>query len=135
MKKSEEAAVARVRKAWLAFPDTAEKLSHGAPAFFVKGKLFLMMAMNHHGDGRFALWCAAPEGAQNALVGAEPEHFFVPPYVGKGGWLGVRLDTKLAWPTVLSMIEQACRTRMQNAPARGRRAGVPPASAGRPARR
>ena len=83
----------RVRAICLELPETSERLSHGAPTFFVRDKrAFLMVLTNHHGDGRFAIWCAAPEGIQQALVDADPERFFVPPYVGHRGWLGLRLD-------------------------------------------
>lgn len=82
----------RARAICLALPETTEKIAWGAPTFRVKGKLFAMFADNHHRDGRIALWCAAPKGAQVVLVTSEPERFFVPPYVGKGGWIGVHLD-------------------------------------------
>ncbi len=66
----------RIRELCLAFPETSEQLSHGAPTFFVRGKgAFLMVLTNHHGDGRFAAWCAAPEGVQGMLVEADPEKF------------------------------------------------------------
>src|SRR5438046_4346702 len=73
----------RIRAICLALPETSERRSHGAPTFFVRGKrAFLMVLTNHHGDGRFAIWCAAPEGIQQALVEADPERFFVPPTSG-----------------------------------------------------
>ena len=98
----------RVRKICLALPETTERLSHGAPTFFVRGKrAFLMVLTNHHGDGRFALWCAAPEGMQAMLVEADPERFFVPPYVGHRGWLGVRLDRGLHWEELAGIAEDA----------------------------
>ena len=98
----------RVRKICLALPETTERLSHGAPTFFVRGKrAFLMVLTNHHGDGRFALWCAAPEGMQAMLVEADPERFFVPPYVGHRGWLGVRLDRGLHWNELAGIAEDA----------------------------
>jgi hypothetical protein len=79
-------ALARVRKLCLALPEATERLSHGAPTFFVRGKkAFLMVLDDHHGDGRLAIWCAAPEGLQRALVESDPERFFVPPYVGHRG--------------------------------------------------
>ena len=82
-----------IRGICLALPETSERLSHGAPTFFVRGKrAFLMVLTDHHGDGRFAIWCAAPQGMQQMLVEADPERFFVPPYVGHRGWLGFRLD-------------------------------------------
>jgi hypothetical protein len=89
-------------------PETSERLSHGAPTFFVRGKRsFAMVLTDHHGDGRFALWCAAPEGMQGMLVEAEPERFFVPPYVGHRGWIGVRLDRGLEWDEVIGIVEDA----------------------------
>ena len=98
----------RLRKICLALPETTERLSHGAPTFFVRGKrAFLMVLTNHHGDGRFALWCAAPEGMQAMLVKADPERFFVPPYVGHRGWLGVRLDRGLHWDELDGIAEDA----------------------------
>ena len=76
----------------------SERLSHGAPTFFVREKRsFLMVLTDHHGDGRFAIWCAAGDGVQQMLVEADPERFFVPPYVGYRGWLGMRLDRGLDW--------------------------------------
>ena len=98
----------RIRKICLAFPETSERLSHGAPTFFIRGKrAFLMVLTNHHGDGRFAIWCAAPDGVQQLLTDADPEKFFVPPYVGHRGWLGVRLDRGLDWHELAGIEEDA----------------------------
>lgn len=89
-------------------PETSERLSHGAPTFFVRGRRsFVMVLTDHHGDGRFALWCAAPEGIQGMLVEADPERFFVPPYVGHRGWIGVRLDRGLEFDEVAGIVEDA----------------------------
>src|SRR5262245_58820468 len=74
-----ERTLERVRELCLALPETSERPSHGAPTFFVRGKRsFLMVLTNHHGDGRFAIWCAAAPGMQQLLVEADPERFFVP---------------------------------------------------------
>jgi hypothetical protein len=101
-------ALERVRAICLGLPETSERLSHGAPTFFVRGKRsFAMVLDNHHGDGRFALWCAAPDGMQRSLVEAEPERYFVPPYVGTRGWLGVRLDRGLGWDEIAGILEDA----------------------------
>jgi hypothetical protein len=66
-----------------------------------------MVLTDHHGDGRFAIWCAAGDGAQELLVEAEPERFFRPPYVGHRGWLGVRLDRGLEWDELAGIAEDA----------------------------
>jgi hypothetical protein len=106
-------ALTRVRKICLALPDATEKLAWGEPTFRVRDKLFVMFANNHHNDGRIAIWCNAPEGAQQALVEADPVQFFVPPYVGPGGWLGIRLDSDPDWTAVAALIEQAYQTTAQ----------------------
>jgi hypothetical protein len=85
-------ALAKVRTVCLALPETSERPSHGGPAFFIRNKkCFVMFLDDHHGDGRLAIWCAAPDGVQADLVETEPERFFRPPYVGHLGWLGVQL--------------------------------------------
>jgi hypothetical protein len=103
--------LAHIRKSCLALPETSERLSHGSPTFFVRGKrAFVMYLDNHHNDGRLALWCAAPPEIQQLLVGAAPERYFVPPYVGHLGWLGVRLDRDLGWDEIAGHIEDAYLT-------------------------
>jgi hypothetical protein len=98
----------RIRRLCTALPETSERLSHGAPTFFVREKrAFLMVLTNLHGDGRFAIWCAAAPGMQELLVDADPERFFRPPYVGHRGWLGVRLDRGLDWDELAGIVEDA----------------------------
>ena len=103
-------ALVRVREACLALPEATERLSHGSPAWFVRGKkTFVMYLDDHHGDGRLALWCAAPPGLQAELVEQEPERFFRPPYVGHRGWIGVRLDRDPDWDEIAAICEDAYR--------------------------
>jgi hypothetical protein len=103
-----EEVLTRIRDICLGLPETSERLSHGAPTFFIRGKrAFLMVLNDHHGDGRFAVWCAAPAGMQKMLVEADPERFFVPPYVGHRGWLGVRIDRELDWDELTGIAEDA----------------------------
>jgi uncharacterized protein YdhG (YjbR/CyaY superfamily) len=83
----------RVRRFCAALPSVTEKLSHGAPAFFVekdKG-VFAMFADNHHEDGHLAVWLPVAEGLQSALIEEEPATYFKPPYVGASGWIGIEL--------------------------------------------
>lgn len=103
-----EVALGEVRRACHDLPEVTEKLSHGTPTFFVR-KSFVMFHDDHHGDGRLAIWCAAPEGAQSLMVESEPERFFVPPYVGHRGWVGIRLDVDVDWDEVDAVIEDAYR--------------------------
>ena len=57
-----------LRSICLALPETTERISHGEPAWFVHGKKTFVTYANHHHDDRLAFWCAAPPGAQDALV-------------------------------------------------------------------
>jgi hypothetical protein len=105
------AALERVRAVCRALPECTERPSHGSPAWFVRDKrCFAMFLDDHHGDGRLALWCAAPEGMQHALVAGDPEAYFVPPYVGHRGWVGVRLDRSLGPDEVAGALEDAWTT-------------------------
>ena len=96
-----------VREACLWLPEARESVSHGAPNFSVRGKTFAMYAVNHHGDGRVTLWLNAMPSSQDLHVRAEPRHFFVPPYVGPRGWLGVVLDQGIAWKRVAALVREA----------------------------
>jgi hypothetical protein len=100
----------RLRKIIAGFPETSEKLSHGAPTWWGGKRTFATFALNHHGDGRVAVWCKLPPGAQEALVESDPDSFFVPPYVGPSGWVGIRLDRKLSWGVVAGLLEEGYRT-------------------------
>jgi len=106
-----KATLEHVRKICLGLPETSERPSHGAPSFFVREKkCFVMLLDNHHDDGRFAIWCAAPPGNQELLVQADPDRFFRPPYVGHRGWLGVMLDGNVDWEEVAGIVEDAFAT-------------------------
>jgi len=93
--------VSRLREICLALPEATERETWDAPTFRVRGKIF---AMYRHGDGRRSLWCKAPPGAQELLVAAAPARFFVPPYVGHRGWIGIRLDAAPEWDEVADLV-------------------------------
>lgn len=96
-----------VREVCLSFPEAEEVVSHGFPDFRVRGKSFASYVVNHHGDGRVSLWLNAPAGAQDHYVKSQPRHFFVPPYVGPRGWLGVHLNKGISWERVAALVRQA----------------------------
>jgi len=104
------AALEHVRRICSNLPEVTERLSHGSPTWFVRGKkTFVMFLDDHHGDGRLAIWCAAPPGVQQQLVEQEPARFFRPPYVGHRGWLGVELDVEPDWSEVAAICTDAFR--------------------------
>lgn len=110
-KTSVRSVLTRVRKVCLSFPQTSERLSHGSPTFFIRGKRsFVTFQDNHHGDGRLALWCASSAEIRGMLVSGAPQHYFIPPYVGYLGWIGVRLDLDLEWEQIAGVVEDAYLT-------------------------
>lgn len=98
---------AAVREVCLWLPEAEEFPSHGSPNFRVRGKTFAAYCVNHHGDGRIALWLNSPPGAQAVHTAGEPKYFFVPPYVGPRGWLGVQLDKGLSWKRIAVLVREA----------------------------
>ncbi|MCW2605374.1 MAG: hypothetical protein JWO60_67 [Frankiales bacterium] len=102
-------ALGQVRALCLALPETAEAVGHGRPVFQVRGKTFVHVMDDHHGDGRLALWVKSTHEAQAEAVEAEPDRFFVPPYVGPSGWLGLRLDVDVDWEEVDGVLRAAWR--------------------------
>lgn len=106
----------RVRKIALALPEVNERLSHGAPCFFVRDKrpIAYFHDEDFQGDGRVTLWCPAPPGVQEELVATEPERFFAPTPSSSGvfkDWVGVFLDssggTAVDWAEVAAVVEDA----------------------------
>ena len=95
-------ATRRIRAICLALPEAEERETWGAPTFRVRGKIFAMPR-----DG--AVWCKAPAGAQAVLVGADPDRFFAPPYVGPKGWIGIRLHGRPDWEEVAALLRRSYR--------------------------
>lgn len=99
----------RVRAICRGFPEVTERVSHGAPAFFVGKQFVALWDEGHHEDQFPHLWCAASPGVQEELVASSPR-FFRPPYVGGRGWIGVRLDGRVDWAELAEVLEDAYRT-------------------------
>jgi hypothetical protein len=103
-------ALRRLRERCLALPEATERLSHGEPTWYVRGKKVFVTFAGHHHDDRVAFWCAAVAEERDALVARDPDRFFVPPYVGGRGWLGVYLDTdRVDWVEVAELVRDAYR--------------------------
>ncbi len=101
-------ALTRVRATVHRFAGVEEKTSHGAPSFFVAGKMILTFVDNHHNDGLIAVWLKATPEKQRQLVAAAPDRYYVPPYVGVKGWVGARLDVPSAdWVDLAILVEEA----------------------------
>jgi len=94
----------RLRSICLALPEATEKQAWGDPTFRVRDRIF---AMEKRGDGRVSIWCKAQPGSQELLVGADPDLFFVPPYVGHKGWIGMRIDADPDWAEVAEVVRRS----------------------------
>ena len=91
----------------LGLPAVTERVSHGDPAFFVQKKCFVMFKNNHHGVGWLALWCASSTIFRGAMIERDSQNYFVPPYVGHRGWLGVKLAGGLPSSEILNHLLEA----------------------------
>ena len=101
--------LSKLRALCLALPEASEKVAWGDPTWRVRGRIFAMQKGNYPG-GRPSLWLKAPEGAQSILVECRPDRFFVPPYVGPKGWVGLYLDVpRLEWDEVAALVKQSYR--------------------------
>ncbi len=79
-------------------------------AFMVRKRTFAYFTDDHHGDGRLALICKARPGEQEALVCERQSRFFVPPYLGHRGWVGMWLDSgDVDWEEVEELMVEAYR--------------------------
>jgi predicted DNA-binding protein (MmcQ/YjbR family) len=96
----------RLRALCLALPEAEERETWGDPTWRVRERIF---AMEKRGDGRVSVWLKAPPGAQAVLVAADPARFFVPPYVGHRGWIGVRLDGAPDWDEIAAQVTRSWR--------------------------
>jgi predicted DNA-binding protein (MmcQ/YjbR family) len=98
-------AIRRLREVCLAFPAAFEKEAWGECTFRVTGgSMFAMTDNNHHNSGHIAVWVKAPPMVQEILVKSDPGRFFVPPYMGPKGWVGVRLDDQVNWDEVAGIL-------------------------------
>ena len=99
----------RLRAICLALPQATEKQTWGDPTWRVKNRIFAMQKGNYDG-GRPSVWLKAPPGGQDLLVGSAPDRFFVPPYVGHKGWVGVWLDGhSVDWEELADLIDDSHR--------------------------
>ena len=96
-----------VRKICLGLPETDETVSHGFPSYRVREKGFATYSVNHHGDGKVALLINASLETQHMLVESAPKHFFIPPYIGPRGWVGLELNLGLSWSRISQLAFEA----------------------------
>ena len=99
----------RLRKIIGDWPEVNERISHGSPTFWGGKKTFCTFHEADHKYGGRAIWIKATHEAQQSLVEADPDRFFVPPYVGPSGWVAVALRGKVDWSMVARLLEDGYR--------------------------
>lgn len=99
----------RVRQLCLALPETAERVENPVhSAFLVKGKTFCYFLNDHHGDGIVGMTVKAAPGVQGPLVDLDPGRFYLPAYMARWGWVGMRLDVEpVDWAQAEQLIREA----------------------------
>jgi len=101
----------RVRELALAFPDAAEKVSHGRPAFYTT-KVFAYYGGSVRSEGAWqshdqAVMILADPQTRAALL--SEERCFVPAYLGPSGWIGLDLEAGTDWAEVAELLEESYR--------------------------
>jgi hypothetical protein len=107
-----EEPIEQLRAICLALPEATERPfgGHTAPTWRVRDKIFAMSGGEEDKSDELSLWCKAPPGAQEVLVSGDPNRFFVPPYVGHNGWVGIRLDRpSIDWEMVAALVADSYR--------------------------
>ena len=100
----------RLRKLCLALPEAREVEAWGAPTFRVKTIFAMYSSADHHGVGRPSVWVKAVPTNQDLMVSQAPARYFVPPYVGPSGWIGVWLDgPDVDWAVLSDLLWDAWR--------------------------
>ncbi|MEU3570266.1 MmcQ/YjbR family DNA-binding protein [Kitasatospora sp. NPDC036755] len=98
----------RLRALCLALPEVVEASNHhGEPSWRIRRRTLAQLS-EHHPRGRRSFWVPAPVGAREAMVAAEPDRFFAPPYGGRD-WVGVYLDVPVDWAEVRELVVDAYR--------------------------
>jgi hypothetical protein len=105
------AATGRLADVVAELPGVVVKEAYGHVEYLLAKKKFAWLLVDHHGDGRLALWVKAPAGEQEALVAADPVRYFAPPYLGPSGWVAVNVDpgSRPDWGEVSTLVVQAWR--------------------------
>jgi predicted DNA-binding protein (MmcQ/YjbR family) len=105
MRKSD--AYNKVGRICMAFPEVEMKPfgGHHTPCWRVRDKIFCGTGQ----EGRARINVKGAPGAQQALVASAPDRFFVPPYSGPKGWIGIWLDGDVDWDEVAELVEDSYR--------------------------
>jgi len=94
-----------------AYPETefTNRYDNEHRSLEVAGKRFGYYLVDHFGDnGRSGTVLKAAKGVQELLVEEDPEHYWVPAFVGRHGWIGIRFDLEEPdWDEVEGFVRDA----------------------------
>jgi predicted DNA-binding protein (MmcQ/YjbR family) len=100
----------RIAKICLALPQAVRRDSGPHSAFRVKGRTFAYYLDDHHGDGIVSVNCKAAGGENEALVTSAPTRYYLPAYLARHGWVGLRLDVgTVDWDAVEELVHSSYR--------------------------
>jgi hypothetical protein len=90
------------------FPEIAVEPANEHLKISIRKKTLAYYQFDHHGDGMISLVCKSSLNDQRRMIRTDPETFFVPDYLGKKGWLGIRLDlAEVDWDAVNESLRRA----------------------------
>ena len=102
--------LAKLRRLCMSLPEAREVEAWGAPTFRVKTIFATYSDGSRYQPGRSSAWVKALPINQEHLVTTAPDRFFVPPYVGVRGWVGVYLDSPdTDWDELEELLRDAWR--------------------------
>jgi predicted DNA-binding protein (MmcQ/YjbR family) len=105
----EEAALRRLREICGDLPRTVERTSYGHPAFAVGRELFAVIETYR---GALSLAIRVGPQRQSQLLG--DDRFYLTPYVGKRGWVSLRLlAAPLDWDELADLLADSHRRLLQ----------------------
>ena len=102
---AEDRRLVRLTKICLALPEAVREISGEHAGFQVRKRTFAYFLNNHHGDEIVAVTCKVLPGDNVALIGARPDKFYMPSYIGPKGWVALRLDVGgVDWDEVRELV-------------------------------
>ena len=92
----------------LAMPEVERTVRGDHADFRVRKKVFAYFLNNHHEDGIVSVCCKSELGENVDRASREPNTFYLPAYIGKRGWFGLRLDRlPINWVEVKNVVERS----------------------------
>jgi predicted DNA-binding protein (MmcQ/YjbR family) len=106
----EDPRLERLSRICAALPEVVRQVHGDHADFRVRKKVFAYFLNNHHGDGIVSVCVKSELGENVDRAGTQPDVYYLPAYIGKRGWFGMRLDrASTNWNEVQNIIELSYR--------------------------